>query len=227
MYSNFFDDNRQSIMREFFINDISTLGTVKNFKKNELIDIKSENYVVIVLKGVISQSVISEKGHEKLLYVLRPGEIFGEMCFFCGGTDSIIAKGKTDGQMSIIIGDVLEKILKTQPEVYKYFMHSVTRKFRIVMLQLTNSVFNDALGKISDALLRLYSCADRDKTGRACINMALTHQELANNIGCSRITVTRCLNKLLDEKVISYEGKYIVINRPDILKQYIDTISCE
>lgn len=224
MYNNFFDDNRQSIMRDFFRNDLAKLGTIKSFKKNEIINIKSENYVAIVLKGIITQSVISAKGHEKLLYVLRSGEIFGEMYFFCGGTDSIIAKGKTNGQMAVIAGNVLEEMLKTHPEVYRHFIHSITRKFRIVMLQLTNSVFNDALGKISDALLRLYSCADHDASGRACINMALTHQELANNIGCSRITVTRYLNMLLDEGVIRYEGKCIVIDKPDILKQYIDTI---
>ena len=224
MYNNFFDDNRQSIMRGFFLNDLSKLGTEKKFKKNELIDIKLENYVAIVLKGVISQSIISSNGHEKLLYLLRPGEIFGEMYLFCGGTDSIIAKGKTDGKMAIIAGDTLEEMLNTHPDIYRHFIHSITRKFRIVMLQLTNCVFNDALGKISDALLRLCSCSEPDGMGRTCINMTFTHQELANNIGCSRITVTRCLNRLLNENVISYDNRSIIINRPDVLKQYIDTI---
>jgi len=227
MYNDFFDDNRQLIMRKFFLDNLSKIGTIKDFKKNELINIKSESYVAIVLKGHITQSVISTKGHEKLLYVLRPGEIFGEMNFFCGGTDSIIAKGKTDGQMSVITGDTLEKALEMHPEIYRHFIHSITRKFRIILLQLTNSIFNDAIGKICDALLRLYSCADRTESGQASINLPLTHQELANNIGCSRITVTRCLNKLLDENVISYENKSIVINKPEVLKQYIDTIAEE
>lgn len=223
MYESFFDNNRQSVMRNYFLNELSKIGKVENYKKNQIIDIE-EDSVGIVVEGVITQSIISIRGNEKLLYLIRPGEILGEMTYFCGGTDYIVTIAKEDSQVAIINRGVLEAELSKNPQVYRHFIHSMTRKFRIVMLQLTNNIFNDSIGKIADALLRLSACAEPDSKGRTSVNMIYTHQELANNIGCSRITVTKCLNKFQDEGIISYENKNIIINEPDSLKQYINTV---
>lgn len=222
MYESFFDSNRQSFMRNYFLNELSKIGKIEKYKKNEIIDI--EDNVGIVVKGVIRQSIISLKGDEKLLYLIRPGEVLGEMTYFSGGKDYIITIAKEDSQVAIINRDILEMELSKNPEVYRHFIHSMTRKFRIVMLQLTNNMFNDSIGKIADALLRLSACAEADSKERISVNMTYTHQELANNIGCSRITVTRCLNKFQDEGIISYENKNIIINKPDSLKEYINTV---
>ncbi|SKA93965.1 cAMP-binding domain of CRP or a regulatory subunit of cAMP-dependent protein kinases [Caloramator quimbayensis] len=224
MYESLFDNKRQKIMRQYFLNNLSPKGIIKKYKKNELIDLDAEQYIGIVVKGVVSQSIISFKGNEKLLYVLRPGEIFNEMDYFCGGNDSIISRVKENAEVSLISKSIIEEELIKNPQAYRYFIHSITRKFRIVMLQLTNSVFNDSTGRIADALLRLASCSEDDNCSKKSINMFFTHQELANNIGCSRITVTRCLNKFLEEKIISYENKKIIINNPDALKKYIDAV---
>ncbi|MEW9095607.1 MAG: Crp/Fnr family transcriptional regulator [Clostridiaceae bacterium] len=222
MYESFFDNGRQSFMRNYFLNELSKIGKIEKYKKNEIIDI--EDNVGIVVKGVVKQNIISLKGNEKLLYLIRPGEILGEMKYFCGGKEYIVTIAKEDSQIAIINRDILEIELSKNPEVYRHFIHSMTRKFRIVMLQLTNNTFNDSIGKIADALLRLSACAEADLKERTSVNMIYTHQELANNIGCSRITVTRCLKKFQDEGIISYENKNIIINKPNSLKEYINTV---
>lgn len=224
MYQKFFDSNRQSIMRKYFLNEASKLGQVRKYKKHELININLESYVAIVVKGVVTQSVISLKGHEKALYLIRPGEIFGEMVYFCGGPDSIIARAKVDSEISIINKDTLEQELRQHPDIYRHFIHSITRKFRIVMLQLTNTTFNDSIGRIADTLLRLSSCENDDSKKGKILNMVFTHQELAYNIGCSRITVTKCLNEFEKRNIIGYENKKIIINKPEELEKYIDII---
>lgn len=227
MYKKFFDCDRQAIMRDFFLNTLSKLGQIKNYRKNELIDINCNVSIGIVVKGVVTQSIISLKGHEKILYLIRPGEICGEMVYFCGGADSIVSTAKEYVEIVILSQEVLERELKSEPQIYRYFMHSITRKYRIVMLQLTNSIFNDARGQLADALLRLSSTAEPDNSGLITLNRIFTHEELANNIGCSRITVTRCLNNFLKDGVICYTDRKIIINKPEILKTYIDLIVLE
>jgi len=225
MYNDMFDENRQKEMRHYFLNKLSILGTRRKYKKNELLDIDFDNYFGIVVDGVVSVNILSSQGNQKLLYVLRFGEIFGEMNYFCGGSNVTIPIIKEKATVSLIHKDVLEEELSKNPEIYRYFIHSITRKYRILMLQLTNNVFNDSIGRIADALLRLASCSTgASSTGRMLIDTPFTHQELACNIGCSRITVTKCLNKFIDEGVITYDGKKIIINDPVYLKQYIDSI---
>ncbi|MGV8980174.1 Crp/Fnr family transcriptional regulator [Clostridium sp.] len=224
MYSKFFDCDRQVIMRNYFLNKLSKFGKIKRYNKNESLDIDCEAYVGIVVKGVVKQSIFSLKGHEKVLYLIRSGELLGEMIYFCGGMDSIVSIAKEDVEIAIISQDVLERELILEPQIYKYFMHSMTRKFRIVMLQLTNAIFNDARGQLADALLRLSSTAEPDRKGLLTLNRIYTHEELANNIGCSRITVTRCLNEFLKDEIIYYDAKKIIIVKPEVLKTHIDLV---
>ncbi|WDC85318.1 cyclic nucleotide-binding domain-containing protein [Caloramator sp. mosi_1] len=93
MYSDWFDQERQNRMRQFFIN-LSKEGIIKNYNKNKIIEINDEEYIVIVLEGILSVEIVSSMGNEKLLYVLRPGEIYGEMSYFCGGKCITILKTK-------------------------------------------------------------------------------------------------------------------------------------
>lgn len=222
MYEDLFNQKKQSEMRSYFLQIAHTKGIIKSYKKNEIINFESNDFIGIVTKGVLSQSVISEGGHVHSLYLLRKGEILGETYYFCSGENNISTSVKQDAQVSYLLKNDIEAELNVNPQVYRYFIHSITRKFRIVMLQLTNSTFNDSTGKIANTLLRLSACSEIDPLGRARVNMTFTHQELANNIGCSRITVTNCLNKFLNEEVISYENKKIIINKPEVLKQYVD-----
>ncbi|MCB2310840.1 Crp/Fnr family transcriptional regulator [Clostridium tagluense] len=224
MYEKFFEPDRQAIMRDYFLNTLSKLGQISKYNKNELLDFDSGLHVGIVLKGVVTQSVISLNGHEKILYFIRSGEIVGEMIYFCGGMDSIVSTAKKYVEISIISQEVLERELSLKPQIYRYFMHSTTRKFRIVMLQLTNKIFNDARGQLADALLRLSSTAELDSAGFVTLNRMFTHEELSNIIGCSRITVTRCLNDFLKDGVILYDAKKIIINKPEVLKTYIELV---
>ncbi|GLC30718.1 Crp/Fnr family transcriptional regulator [Clostridium omnivorum] len=225
MYNSLFDENRQNAMRDYFLNNLGKKGIIRKYSRNEIIELHSDDYFGIVVKGIVSINVLNSNGNEKMLYVLRPGEIFEEMNYFCGGSKLTVARVKENAEVSIIYKNVLEPELADNPEAYRYFLHSVTRKYRIVMLQMTNSVFNDSIGKIADTLLRMASCSiGTGESEKIIIDTPFTHQELANNIGCSRITVTKFLNKFIDEGIIIYEDKRIVIKNREALKQYINVI---
>ncbi|SHE93703.1 Crp/Fnr family transcriptional regulator [Caloramator proteoclasticus] len=223
MYSDWFEQKRQDKMRQFFLK-LSKEGIIKSYNKNEIIDIESGEYVVIVVEGILSVEIISSMGNEKLLYVLRPGEIYGEMSYFCGGRCVTILKAKEKSKIALVKRDILETVLENEPEIYRYFIHSITRKFRIVMLQLTSAIFNDSIGKIADTLLRLASCSEKNPDEEVSISVSYTHQELANNVGCSRITITRCLNRFISEGIIDIKNKRIIIKDIDKLQSYVDKI---
>lgn len=223
MYSDWFEQKRQDKMRQFFLK-LSKEGIIKSYNKNKIIDIESGEYVGIVVEGILSVEIISSMGNEKLLYILRPGEIYGEMSYFCGGRCITILKAKEKSKIALVKRDILETVLEKEPEIYRYFIHSITRKFRIVMIQLTSAIFNDSIGKIADTLLRLCSCSEKNTDEEISISVSYTHQELANNVGCSRITVTRCLNRFISEGIIDIKNKRIIIKDIDRLQSYVDKI---
>lgn len=226
MYQDVFDEKKQTEMRNYFQNDLSKLGVIKTYRKNHFIDSNCCNSFAIVLKGKIVKSIVSSQGREKQLYILRPGEIFGEMNLLGGGALHYVCRVKENAQISYISKEVLDKTIENNSEVYKYLINSMTRKFRIVLLQLTNNTFNDSRGRIAEALLRLTACSDNANVeeNTSIISTVYTQNELAHNVGCSRVTVTRVLKKFVQEKLISIRNRKIIINDMDTLASYTDRV---
>lgn len=214
-------------MRNYFLNDLAKLGKIKMYKKNHFIDMHCCNSsFAIVLKGKIVKSIVSSKGHEKQLYTLRPGEIWGEMNLLGGGSLNYISRVKEDAQISYISKIILDQVIAKTPSVYEYLVHSMTRKFRIVLLQSANHTFNDAKGRIAEALIRLSACSDKMiiEKDALMISTIFTQNELANNIGCSRVTVTRILKQFVQDQLISIKNKQIIIHDINTLASYTDPI---
>ena len=223
MYHELFDEQLQNKMRSFFLNRLSKRGRIQDYKKGEIVNIPDERYVAIVTEGKFKQVLYSVNGSEKSLFILQPGEIFGEMDFFSSGKGNVINRAMESSKLSIVGAEELDNLLKEDPEGYRFFLHSITRKFRIVMFQMADMVFNSALGKIANMLLRLASQEGKEVGEKILIDISLTHQELAFLVGCSRTTVTKELNVMRDKGILDIRSKKILIKDMEGLQELIDS----
>lgn len=225
MYDLLFNEELQEQMTDYFLNHLAKFGTVKAFSKNEMIDPETADHVYIVLDGAFNQVLYSQDGDEISFFRLERGTVFGEMDFFDGYRTCVITKALKTSAVSIVPRDVLEKEIGKNPDVYKQFMHSIIRKYRIVMLELADVKFNDSLGKLAHSLVRLVHTTGyrgNDKDNRYRINMTFTHEELASRLASNRSTITSGLKYFKEKGYITMEGKYIYIEKLEGLKAYIN-----
>ncbi|MBS4536414.1 Crp/Fnr family transcriptional regulator [Clostridium sp. D2Q-14] len=220
MEKKIFNKNKQEDMRKFFLTEVKDIGVIRYYDKNSIITLPSSDYIAIVLKGKIKEALISPKGISKLLYILQSGEIIGELDYFGGGNINISSIAMTNACLSIINKENLEKALKENNELYRYLLYSSSRKFRIVMLQMESMTFNDSLGALAKAIIRLSAQEGVEREDDEIIDMPLTHQELAELIGVSRVTVTRGINVFKNKGIIDIENKKIVIKDKEKLSGY-------
>ncbi len=220
MYDEYFDLERQEKMRSSFL-EIGKRGEMRKYPKNSLIKMNGRDVICIVMSGNLKQSIYSMEGEEKILYLLQGGEIFKEMDYFSGGESKLVTKALEDSTISILDERIVEEILLEDPHIYRDIIHSITRKFRIVMFQMANMAFSDSVGKVADTLIRLYYQEGEEIDQGKKINERFTHEEIAKLIGCSRVTVTRALKKFKDEKIIDIVSGEIVIRDIENLEKYI------
>ncbi len=222
MYEEAFDPVSQEQMRQYFCQQLAPKGYERKYVRNQFIE-PDETAFGIVTQGCVTLSIVSAQGREKLLYLLRPGEIFGEMNLVGDGALNYILRVKEPAAISFIRKSVLLQETAANPQAYHFLLHSITRKFRIVLLQSTNMLFNNARGQLAEALLRLAACSGKTGTSPS-IGSRFTQMELAQNIGCSRITVTRILNEFRNQGLIQLRDKKITILDAETLASLTDKI---
>ncbi|EPY2277240.1 Crp/Fnr family transcriptional regulator [Clostridium sporogenes] len=223
MYEKIFNQEKQDEMRSFFLNELVLLGKEKNLKKNEIIDVRRNKSLAIVVQGKLKQILYHSKGEEKVMFFLSPGEICGEEEYFVSGGMPVIIKACCSSKVSLVEKKVLDEFLNTNPRAYRFFIHSLTRKYRISVSQMHDILFTTSKEKICNTLYRLSVQSGVETPEGIIIDIKLTHQELANLVGSSRITITKIINELKNEGIIeSSKDKKFIIKNLDKLKKYLE-----
>lgn len=220
MYDLVFNDIKQSEMEDFFKNDLAKYGYIRNYPKKTLITPESNDCIYIIIEGQCRRIMYSPSGKKVSFFRLAPGHIFGEIDYFDNSKTCTNIECLTDLKLSVVYRDVLEKKLKEKPKIYEYFIHSEARKYRLLMLKIAEEKFNPILGQLSGFLYRLSILSEKMKDGE--IEFILTHEEIADRLGCSRISVTNNMNILIKENIVEYKGRYLVIKDKQKLMKLID-----
>lgn len=212
-------------MRSFFLERFSRYGERRVFNKNEEIKIEYGKSIAVVTKGKVLKTIYNKEGNQKSLYFLVPGEILGDEEYFEGREELFLAIAKEISEISVLEQKTVENLLDSNPQIYRFFIHSIMRKYRIALMQMANMYFSSSTQKVADILLRLYAQLRTPYNSSDIISLPFTHQELADFVGCSRITVTKSLNELKRQNIIDMKNKIIIIKDMEKLKTYASGIS--
>jgi CRP/FNR family cyclic AMP-dependent transcriptional regulator len=224
MYQQFFDGTMNDSLRAYFCSELANYGVARSYTKKQLLaPLSAETAFAIVISGQVAISVLSSDGQEKLLYTMYSGGIFGEENLFTDGFINYQATIKEKAKISYISKETLQKIVDANPKVYQYIMAVMTRKNRILVLQLTSITFNDYVGRVADTIIRLVNSADHTNCENKIqiSSVAFNQTELASLVGCSRKTINQVLKRLMEENLIAFKGKNIIIKDMPKLEQYV------
>ena len=179
---------------------------MKNYHKNEIIFSEGVmcNYIGIVLEGKILISTITYNNNEEVINLLDKNQIFGNNLIF---SKSPIFLGNVISQMNSKIAFIsknnLKKIFKENEEfLYKYIEiisnHVLEEKYIIKLLVHKN---------IRDRIL-YYLNHEQKKKGHVKIKSIA---DLARTLSLPRPSVSREIYKLINENIIKYENKTIIL----------------
>lgn len=210
MYETMFDQNAQIEMDKFFIENFANEGTVKWYEKGVVLDPTNHNHIYLVLEGELNQMMFSKNGNMINYYRLLKGNIFGEIDYFDTDRSYVVNKTMKSCKLVIINREILEKKLKMHPEMYAYFLTSIVKKYRIIMLELANHKFNNALGRLADFFIRLYY-AEENPSNNVILDIVFTHEDIANRVGLNRVTVTKGIKTFVELDLIELIDRRISI----------------
>ena len=183
-------------------------GQIKSFAADTII-INEDSYIKsipIVLKGSIRVMRTDDDGKEILLYYIRPGESC--IMSFLGGihheTSKVKAIAEEDVEILMIPLEKASEWIKEYPEWTDFIFKLYHKRFE-ELLGVVNAV---AFQKLDTRLLQLLEQKASLHNNK---EIAITHQQLADEMGTSREAVSRILKQMENSNLIKLGRNKIII----------------
>src|SRR5947208_8287852 len=129
-----------------------------------------------IQKGLVKIAVTSQQGEERIISLLGPNAIVGELSMIDGRPRSASVIAITDCSLSFVSRARFQKYSETHPELTSYLMRTLARRLREADDALAAATFLSVKGRLARALLNLAEYFGVDNGGGQ-VQMRLKHSQ--------------------------------------------------
>lgn len=193
----------------------NNLGTEKRYKKNTPLYFQGEqaDCFYYLKKGSVKIFFNSIDGMQKTVSIVGNGSILGEAAFFDQMPRISSAQTISDSVIISITHKQLENAFAKNPQLAMHLLKVQAQSIRMLSAQMSGMVFSKADCRIANQLLQ----SQTSLNGEVIVN--LTHEEIGNLIGASRVTVSKILNQFADKGYIKTAYRYIILTDLQALEE--------
>ncbi|MDH4185731.1 MAG: Crp/Fnr family transcriptional regulator [Nitrospira sp.] len=167
--------------------------------------------VYLLKRGRVKIANTSSNGKEVTFEILEAGEVFGELDVLQEAPRSTSAEALDDALICMIPRKDFDRYLAMHPHVMFKLTKLIGLRLKKIQSRVEDLVFRDVPARLAHLLLELGKTEGVADTQGIRLKVKLTHQEMANLIGCSRETVSAMMGQFRDDGLIQMEGRVIMI----------------
>lgn len=188
------------------LNELATLGQVKQASAGDIMIMEEQhvNAVPLVLSGILKVSITDESGQEILLYYLKPGETCVTSVLGALHQKSVKVKAEVeeDAEILFLPVSVVNNSLKDNEQWLSFLLKSYHERFEDLILTLNEVAFKNLDQRLISHLQKKAALKSRKL-------IDTTHEQLARELGTSRVVISRLLKKMEDEGMVKLSRNQI------------------
>jgi global nitrogen regulator NtcA len=177
--------------------------------------------VYFLLKGAVKLSRVYEAGEEITVALLRENSVFGVLSLITGQRADRFyhAVAFTPVELLSVPIEQFEKALKENSELSMLMLQGLSSRILQTEMMIETLAHRDMGSRLVSFLLILCRDFGIPTADGIMIDLKLSHQAIAEAIGSTRVTVTRLLGDLRQDRMISIHKKRITVYNPVALSQ--------
>jgi global nitrogen regulator NtcA len=177
--------------------------------------------VYFLIRGAVKLSRVYEAGEEITVALLRENSVFGVLSLITGHRADRFyhAVAFTPVELLSVPIEQVEKALKDNPELSMIMLQGLSSRILQTEMMIETLAHRDMGSRLVSFLLILCRDFGIPAQDGIMIDLKLSHQAIAEAIGSTRVTVTRLLGDLRQDKMISIHKKKITVHNPVTLSQ--------
>lgn len=202
------------------------VATVRSYGNGEVIYLQGEksDSFFFVKSGRVKTTLLKEDGSEKIIAIQEENTFFGESAAFDGHPHFATSVSIGESEINVIPVGPARKVIMEHPEVAFLVIRRILRKLRSLAFQVEDFAFLDAQKRIARILLKLADEVGEPSAEGTTIRKGITHEDLANLTGLSRVRVTTILNNLERARIITKKRMTLTVRDPDKLQSLLDPL---
>jgi CRP-like cAMP-binding protein len=175
----------------------------------------------LVQDGLLKVNVVAPTGAERVIAILGPGTLVGELSMIDGAPRSASVTALRDSKLAFISRSAFDAFTRAHPDIYRYMTSLLARRLRDVDDVLTATSLLPLKGRVAQALLSLSEAFGKDVgSGRILINQKVTQSDIAAMAGIARENVSRILNEWTKQSFLSrLAGYYCLENKAALQRE--------
>jgi CRP/FNR family transcriptional regulator len=165
----------------------------------------------LVASGKIRIFKLSPSGREQVLAIEGPGSSFAELPVFDGGNYPAAASASEDAEVLFISRKDFQNFCREHPEVALKVLAVVGSRLRRLVGIIEDLSFTTVRQRLIALILRLAQASGSPSKEGVRVELTMSHQDLAAELGTVRELVSRNLSRLQAEGFLDVDGRKIMV----------------
>jgi CRP/FNR family transcriptional regulator, cyclic AMP receptor protein len=164
-------------------------------------------------QGLLKVSIASPQGDERILTILGPGSIVGELAVIDGLPRSATVIAIRDCKLSFISREAFANCIREYPEIYSDLVATLVSRLRESDEAMAAASFLTVKARVARAMLELAEHLGREAvSGRITIFHKIKQSDIAAMAGVARENVSRTLSEWKRRGLVGQSSSYYFIN---------------
>lgn len=205
-----------------------SLGNEIHVNKDSILFYEGDrpDHIYLILSGKVRLSKTSAEGKVFFLQTKNSYDLLGELSLFNELNYHCNAEVMEDSVLLRYKREEVEELISTNNELAVTYMKWLSMENNVTLSQFRDLIFCGKEGALYSVLIRLSNEYGVKVKSGILINRKVTNQEIGNHIGATRESINRILKRLINNKIISVNTKYITIHDIDYLKDHLRCHNC-
>jgi CRP/FNR family cyclic AMP-dependent transcriptional regulator len=174
-------------------------------------------------EGLLKVSIASAAGAERILAILGPGSIVGDLAIIDGLPRSASATALRNCKLQFVSRAAFSAYAAKEPSIYKYLVKMLAARLRDTDQIVAAESFLPLRGRVARAMLELANGFGHNVGGtRVVIRQKVSQRDLAAMAGIARENVSRIMNEWMRMKIVTRLSGYYCLENPAKLEREIE-----
>ena len=219
-----------SMFSELSEENLCSLSNTKNLithKKGQILYYEGTKPmgVFCVSSGVVKTFKIASNGKEQIIRLAKKGDFLGYTALLGEETYSCTTTIVEDANVCFIPKDTFLDLIAKDRTFHQRLTKAICHELGVMEDQLTDATQKTIRERLAFTLLKLCDGYGVEGEKSQKIDIVLTREEIAALVGTATETVIRLLSEFKKDKLITFEGKKIVVQNKARLAKLADFYS--